>query len=189
MKVIGSIIARQGSKRLPYKNLLPFGKTTMLELGVQKLKQSHYVDEIVVSTESELIARTVLGLGVKILQRPKELALDNVPSIPVFQHILKNFPGDIHVNLNINFALCQPEVIDRAVEIAVKNGEALSKPYAVWAQTQERLFNYGDFWKLPETFDDPRAGEIDIHTEENWLAALRIEQGPLKDWKTDDLLS
>ena len=182
MKVIGSIIARLGSKRLPYKNLLPFGKTTMLELGIRKLQQSRYVNEIVVSTESELIARTVMELGVHILKRPAELATDNVPSIPVFQHILKHYPGDVHVNLNINFALCQYEVIDRAVEIALGKGESLSKPYAVWAQTSERLLNYGDPWKLPETFDDPRAGNIDIHTEENWLEALRIAQGPLEGW-------
>lgn len=182
MKVVGSIIARLGSKRLPYKNLLPFGKITMLELGIRKLQKSHYVNEIVVSTESELIARTVVGLGVNILKRPQTLAFDNVPSIPVFQHILKHYPCDVHVNLNINFALCHYEVIDRAIEIAHEKGEALSKPYAVWAQTAERLSNYGDPWKLPDTFDDDRAGGIDIHTEEDWLEALRREQGPLMGW-------
>jgi len=183
MKVIGSIIARLGSKRLPYKNLLPFGCKTMLQLGIEKLQSAKLVNEIVVSTESELIARTIAPLGVKILRRPLELAQDNVPSIPVFQHILKNYPADVHVNLNINFALCQPEVIDRAIEIAIEKGESLSKPYAVWAQTSQRLFNYGDFWKLPETFDDPRAGAIDIHTEEDLLNSLRIAQGPLKGWE------
>ena len=182
MKVIGSIIARLGSKRLPYKNLLPFGSKTMLQLGIEKLQQLQLVNEIIVSTESELIARTVAPMGIKILRRPSELAQDNVPSIPVFQHILKHYHGDVHVNLNINFALCQPEVIDRAIEIALEKGESLSKPYAVWAQTSQRLFNYGDFWKLPEPFDDPRAGAIDIHTEEDLLNALRITQGKLEGW-------
>ena len=69
-----------------------------------------------------------------------------------------------------------------AVEIALEKGESLSKPYAVWAQTAERLSNYGDPWKLPDTFDDPRAGAIDIHTEANWLEALRIAQGPIAGW-------
>ncbi len=183
MEVVGSIIARLGSKRLPYKNLLPFGNKTMLELGIQKLKASKYVTKVVISTESELIARTVADFDVIVLKRPESLAQDNVPSIPVFQHILQHYPADIHVNLNINFALCEPAVIDRAVEIAQQNGEALSKPYAVWAQTSHRLFHYGDFWALPPTFDDARAGAIDIHTETDLLNSLRIAQGPLPGWE------
>lgn len=183
MKVVGSIIARLGSKRLSYKNLLPIAGLPMIGLGIEKLKKSKTVTQIVVSTESELIARIAHDFGVTLLRRPASLAEDNVPSIPVFQHILKNFPADIHVNLNINFALCQPELIDRAVELALVHGEALSKPYAVWAQTAEHLFNCKDFWKLPEPFEDPRAGTIDIHTEADWLESLRVIQGPLPVWE------
>lgn len=183
MEVVGSIIARLGSKRLHYKNLLPFGGVPMLGLGIQKLKQSKRVTKIVVSTESELVARIARDFDVIILQRPQSLAEDNVPSIPVFQHILQHYPADVHVNLNINFALCDYRVIDRAVDIAVEQGEALSQPYAVWAQRADRLMHYGDFWKLPEPFADDRAGPIDIHTEKDWLESLRIAQGPLKNWE------
>lgn len=180
MHVVGSIIARLGSKRLKYKNLLPFSGLPMIGLGIEKLKKSKLVTKIVVSTESELVARIAHDFGVEILKRPNELALDDVPSIPVFQHIIKNFDADIHVNLNVNFALCDVSVIDRAIEIAEKAGEALSSPYAVWAQTKTKLLNYGDFWTLPEPFYDERAGAIDIHTEQDWLDALRIKQGPIK---------
>ncbi len=177
MKVIGSVIARLESKRLRYKNLLPFGGLPMLGLGIEKLKKAKSVTQIVVSTESELIARIAYDFGVTILRRPQELAADNVPSIPVFQHIMQHFPGDVHVNLNVNFPLCDPAVVDRAVEVAAEKGEALSEPYAVWAQRADRLANYGDFWKLPEIrFKDERAGKIDVHTEEEWLETLRQAQ-------------
>ncbi len=185
MHVVGSIIARLGSKRLPFKNLLPFAGRPLVGLGIEILRQAGRVDEIVVSTESELIARVAHDFGATVLRRPEELAGDQVPSVPVFQHILANHPCDVHVNFNINFPLCEPAVIDRAVAFATEKGEALSVPYAAWAQTADRLRNYGDPW-APEQkaflFDDPRAGAVDVHTIEDLLEVYRTRQGPLTGW-------
>ena len=138
------------------------------------------MDEIVVSTESELIARVALDFGATVLESPSELAGDEVPSIPVFQHLTSHFTCDLHVNFNVNFPLCQPEVIDRAVELAQANGEALSKPFAAWAQTSEYLKTYGDHRKISahnNEFEDERAGDIDIHTIEDLLKTYRLQQG------------
>ena len=181
MHVVGSIIARLGSKRLTYKNLPPFAGKPLVGLGVEILRGAKRVDEIVVSTESELIARVALDFGATVLYRPPELAGDDVPSVPVFQHIVENHNCDVHVNFNINFPLCRPEVIDRAVELAARDGEALSRPYAAWAQSVERLANYRDPYKIPSAFesvfDDDRAGPLDIHTEQDLLDTYRAAQG------------
>lgn len=183
MKVLGSIIARLGSKRLPYKNILPFDGVPMLGLGINKLRQAKLVDEIVVSTESELIARVAHDFGATVLRRPVELAADDVASVPVFQHIMQHFDADVHVNLNVNFPLCDPAVIDRAVELAIEKGEALSLPVAVWAQTRECLRSYGDPFSITAfRFEDERAGKIDVHTEGELLEVYRLKQGPLRDW-------
>jgi hypothetical protein len=183
MKVVGSVIARLGSKRLAYKNILPFGGVPMLGLGVQKLRQCRLVDEVVVSTESELVARIAHDFGARVLRRPEELAWDNVPSVPVFQHIVAHCPCDIHVNLNVNFPLCEPDVVDRAVELAAEWGESLSAPVAVWAQTAECLRDYGDPWKITaRRFNDTRAGQVDVHTEAELLEVYRTRQGPLQGW-------
>lgn len=180
MKVLGSIIARLGSKRLAYKNLLPFEGKPMLGLGIEKLRAAKCVDHIIVSTESELIARVAHDFGADVLLRPPELAEDNVPSVPVFQHIVKHHPCEIHVNFNINFPLCDPSVIDRAVEVAREKGESLSVPFAVWAQSTQCLSEYGDPWNITaHQFDDERAGEIDVHTEADLLEVYRQKQGPL----------
>ncbi|WP_407679076.1 cytidylyltransferase domain-containing protein, partial [Candidatus Seribacter sulfatis] len=92
MKTVGSVIARLGSKRLTYKNLLPYQGEPLVVRAVRKLLESDSIDQVVLSTDSELIARTCLLEGVEILFRPDQLAGDEVPSIPVFQHIVEHFP-------------------------------------------------------------------------------------------------
>ncbi len=187
MHVVGSIIARLGSKRLPYKNLLPFAGKPLVGLGIEILRRSKVVNQIVVSTESELIARVARDYGATVLRRPDDLAADNVPSVPVFQHIVAHFPCDVHVNFNINLPTCAPAVIDRAVELALEKGEALSVPYAAWAQTSARLGAYGDPWKVLEyafKFEDPRAGTTDVHTIEDLLGVYREAQGTIAGWET-----
>lgn len=180
MHVVGSIIARLGSKRLAFKNLLPFAGKPLVGRGIEILRQAKRVDEIVVSTESELIARVALDFGATVLYRPEELARDETPSVPVFQHIVAHFPCDAHVNFNVNFPMCAPEVIDRAVELALKDGEALSRPYAAWAQTLDCLESYGDPVRISahnHEFADDRAGPRDIHEMDDLLETYRAKQG------------
>lgn len=187
--VIGSIIARLGSKRLPYKNLLPFEGVPLVRLGVLKLLASKSVDKVVLSTESELIARQVTDLDVILLQRPDSLSGDRVPSIPVFQHIVACLPCDLHVNYNINFPNCDPLVIDRAVEIAETSstGESLSDPFAVWAQTSQCLEQYKDPWKITaEVFNDERVLEPDVHTEADLFESHRLKNPEFDRWWTPD---
>jgi CMP-2-keto-3-deoxyoctulosonic acid synthetase len=174
---IGSVIARLGSKRLPYKNLLPFKGVPLVRRGVLKLLECRSIDLVVLSTESELIARQVEDLDVKIVERPAKLSEDNVPSVPVFQHIMALFPAETHVNYNINFPYCEEAVIEKAISIAESNdrGESLSKPYAVWAQTRECLDHYGDPWDIrAELFHHEGVSEPDIHTEVDLLNAHRL---------------
>jgi len=183
--ILGSVIARLGSKRLPFKNLLPFQGVPLVRLGVQKLIECTQIDQVVLSTESELIARQVEDLDVMIIKRPDELSGDGVPSIPVFQHLVDRFPCEVHVNYNINFPHCENRVIERAIEIAKHeaSGESLSVPFAVWAQTDQCLKNYGDPWKITATsFEDAGVKEPDIHTVEDLLAAHQVNGGAFQGW-------
>lgn len=185
MKVVGSVIARLGSKRLTYKNLLPYKGTPLVLRAVRFLQACQVVDEVILSTDSELIAHTCLDSGVKILRRPSELAGDDVASVPVFRHIVEHYPCEVHVNYNCNFPECPTDVVERAVEIVRKKDEALSVPYAVWAQTSERLFNYGNPFEITATrFADERIHPLDVHHMDDLLEVHRIHQTELpEEWQ------
>ena len=183
MRIIGSVIARIGSKRLAYKNLLPYKGVPLVRHALIKLLQASLFDEVVLSTDSELIARTCTDLkNVSIIKRPDQLASDSVASIPVFQHIVQNFPCDLHLNYNCNFPECPNEVFEQAIELAQKTGESLSVPYAVWAQTKSCLKNYGDPFKITaKTFDSKNIFPLDIHTMTDLIEMHRVNQAPF-DW-------
>ena len=160
MHVVGSVIARLGSKRLVCRNLQPFEGKPLWGLGIEKLREAKRVDE-----------------------------WDDIPSIPVFQHLVRHYPCDVSVNFNTNFPLCDPTVIDQAVELAALNGESLSRPCSARAQTRACLENYGDLVSISahnHEFEDVRAVKIDIHTLENHLGTFRLKQSErpaeLLDW-------
>ena len=181
MNIVGSVIARLGSKRLTYKNLLPYEGEPLVRRAVRKLLDHENIDLVVLSTDSELIARTCLIQGVEILYRPPSLSGDEVASIPVFQHIVEHFPCDIHINYNCNFPECDQSVIDKTIALAKETGEALSNPYAFWAQTSECLTSYGDPFQITATqFDAPGIHPLDVHTMDDLLEVHRNHQDSFK---------
>ena len=181
LRIVASVIARLGSKRLAYKNLLPYQGVPLVLRAVRKLKQSEMFDEIVLSTESELIARTCIHEEIRILKRPRELSGDEVGSIPVFQHIVQHAPCDIHLNYNCNFPECDASVFEQALTICQEQGEALSVPYAVWAQTRKCLDSYGDPKRITATqFKTDQVFDLDIHTVEDLISTHQSHQGKLE---------
>jgi len=179
VKIIASVIARQNSKRLAYKNLLPYKGVPLVLRAVRKLLDSNFFDEVILSTDSELIAYTCKNEdGLSVLHRPPELCEDDVASIPVFQHILENFPADVHLNYNCNFPECCESVFKKGIKLALEKEESLSVPYAVWTQTKECLINYGDPFQITAvTFEDDGIGTTDIHTMEDLIHVHRENLG------------
>jgi len=183
VKIVGSVIARAGSKRLPFKNLLPYKGVPLVRRAILKLTECKLFSDVVLSTDCELIARTCLDIeGVSIIRRPESLARDDTASIPVFQHIAQRFPCDIHLNYNCNFPECPSEIFNQAISLALESGESLSSPYAVWAQTNECLENYGNPFKISaKVFPVINVHPVDVHTLDD-LISVHIENQPAFDW-------
>lgn len=88
-KNIVVIPARGGSKRLPNKNVRLLDGVPLIVRSITYAKlYSDFIDEIFVSTEDAEIKRIAIEEGVKVIDRPPELATDTSTTVSVLQHAL-----------------------------------------------------------------------------------------------------
>lgn len=95
--LVALIPLRGGSKSIPKKNIRPMGGKPLCWWVLNAAHSSNLFSKIIVSTDSEEIATTVLsfGFGTTIEMRPAELATDTATTESVMLHILSKYQFDI----------------------------------------------------------------------------------------------
>ena len=89
---IAIVPARGGSKRLPGKNIRSFYDKPIIAYILDTARRSELFDVIHVSTESPRIIETVERLGFPVdFPRPKELADDHTPVMPVLKYVVETY--------------------------------------------------------------------------------------------------
>jgi N-acylneuraminate cytidylyltransferase len=84
---IAVIPARGGSKRIPCKNIKPFGGLPMIAWSIRAAIDSQCFDRIIVSTDDNEIAQAAMTHGAECpFVRPPELSDDHTGTIPVIAH-------------------------------------------------------------------------------------------------------
>jgi pseudaminic acid cytidylyltransferase len=84
------IPARGGSKRIPRKNIKPFGGLPMIAWSIRAAIQSQCFDRIIVSTDDAEIAQVALSHGAEVpFIRPSDLSDDYTDTIPVIAHAIE----------------------------------------------------------------------------------------------------
>ncbi|SIN78624.1 N-acylneuraminate cytidylyltransferase [Sulfurivirga caldicuralii] len=123
---LGVIPARGGSKRLPEKNIRPLAGKPLLGWTAEAALQSKYLDDVLVSTDSEAIAQVARDFGVAVpFMRPTHLATDEASTFSVLRHALSQWealhgPVDYVVVLQPTSPLRTAQHIDEAIELAVE---------------------------------------------------------------------
>lgn len=89
---IGIIPARGGSKGLPGKNIRPMCGKPLIAWTIEKALKSRYLDVVLVSTDSPVIAAIAKDCGAEVpFLRPAELATDTANSYDVIRHALGHY--------------------------------------------------------------------------------------------------
>ena len=128
VKILGIIPARGGSKSVPRKNIKKLAGKPLLFYVLSAAKKSHFLTDLVVSSEDSEILAVAERCGGKevVLKRPKNLAKDNTPDVPVLQHAVSVMENknkihyDIVVMLHATTQLLRTEDIDGCIEKLVK---------------------------------------------------------------------
>jgi N-acylneuraminate cytidylyltransferase len=121
--IIGHIGAREGSRGVVGKNMLPICGRPLIDWSLDQLFDCTLIDVVVVSTDSEgiyqhAVARGALEMGL----RPAELASDTAGKWQVWQHSLemveqKHGEASVFIDLDCTSPLRLPEDIENAVEL------------------------------------------------------------------------
>ncbi|MBN2664059.1 MAG: acylneuraminate cytidylyltransferase family protein [Bacteroidales bacterium] len=150
------VTARAGSKRLPNKNLLELNDKPLIAWTIQEALKSKYICDIVVSTDSQIIAdiATKYGASVPFL-RPNHLANDLASSFDVIVHAIDFFKN---TKLYKYILLLQPTSplrttsnIDQAIEAFVeKKSKAVvsvcqSEHSPLWSNTLPANLSMANF--------------------------------------------
>jgi CMP-N,N'-diacetyllegionaminic acid synthase len=123
MNVLGIIPARGGSKGISRKNIAPLLGKPLLAYTVQAALASKRLTRIVLSTDDPNIAEIGMRWGVAVpFLRPAELAGDDVPTLPVLQHVVERLESlgeryDAILTLQPTNPLRRAEDIDGAIEL------------------------------------------------------------------------
>jgi len=92
------IPARGGSKRIPRKNIKPFCGKPMIAWSIEAALQSGCFDQVIVSTDDDLIGETARHYGAIVpFMRPAELSDDLTGTIPVIRHAIEWYNAHVQM--------------------------------------------------------------------------------------------
>lgn len=119
--ILGITPARGGSKGISRKNIKMIAGKPLVVWTIEAVKGSGLIDRYVVSTEDKEIAEVAERYGAEILERPSELAADDVSTLSVLEHAVNKIPCDIVVLLQATSPIRRPGLIDECIKEFIDN--------------------------------------------------------------------
>lgn len=158
-RVLALIPARAGSKGLPGKNALSFCGKPLIAWSIAQALSSKYIDKVMVSTESPVIASIARRYGANVpFLRPLFLASSSAKTTDVILHALSFFAKvgtiyDIVILLQPTSPLRNTTDIKQAIEkLSIKKTEAIvsvckEEHNPLWSVTLNVNNKFGKFLK------------------------------------------
>lgn len=128
-KILALIPARGGSKGIKDKNIVFLAGKPLIAYSIEAAKYSKYIDDIIVTTDSEKIAEISKQYGASVpFMRPAELATDTSKTIDAVLHAIQTLKTmgkeyDVLILLQPTQPLRTNKNIDEAIEVYYKNKE------------------------------------------------------------------
>lgn len=133
MKILALIPARGGSKSIPRKNIRLVAGKPLIAHTIGQALDSCLINRVIVSTDDVEIAAIARQFDADVpFLRPPELAQDETPDWPVFNHALRwlkeheNYEPDLVIHLRATTPNRRVETLDKAIAAFIKMPEAES---------------------------------------------------------------
>lgn len=192
MKILALIPVRGGSKGVPGKNIKLLNGKPLLAYTSEIAVQSHYLTEVIVSTEDTQIWEVAKSLGLQVpFTRPIALAQDTTPTLDVIIHALQWYEKqtiffDAVCLLQATSPFRTVEFLDKAIlKFIQSNCDSL-------VSVQKVPYEYNPHW----VFEVDSTGNLKIATGEDEIISQRQKlpvayhrDGSIYITKTDVLLN
>ena len=166
-KIVASIEARMTSSRLPGKVLMEMDGKPVLEILIDRLKRSKFINEIVIATSSndadDRIEELGKELNVAVFRGSEDDVLGRVVGA------VETLKGDIIVEITGDCPLMDPEVMDSVIEEYIENypeydyvtniGYVENEVREIPIGMDIRVFTFKDLKYISEITDDPEDRE------------------------------
>ena len=185
---VAIIPARGGSKGIPKKNLVLLAGKPLIAHSIEDALNCSKIQRTLVSTDDPEIAEVARSCGAEVpFMRPKELAQDDTPDLPVFLHALEwirdnegKLP-DLVIQLRPTTPLRPLGLIDQAIQMmeddpqadcARSISEPPQSPYKMW-QIEGKYLK--PFIKLgnDESYNLPRQQLPPVYFHDGLLDVIR----------------
>lgn len=117
-RLVALVPMRHDSERVPGKNYRVLGERPLFHHIVSTLLASGIVDQVVVDTDSPIVAQSLAEFfpGVLVLDRPEHLRAGDVPMTDVLRHDVAQVSADVYLQTHSTNPLLRAETVVRAVE-------------------------------------------------------------------------
>ena len=152
-EVLAVVQARGGSKGLPRKNLRLLAGHPLVAYSVASARAAKGVTRVIISTDDAEIADVARQYGADVpFMRPPELAADDTPDFPLFEHALgwlaehENYRPGVVIQLRPTTPLRPRGMVDRAIAVLQSDpaadcvrGVTIPKqtPYKMWRDGED----------------------------------------------------
>ncbi len=169
MKILGIIPARGGSKGVPRKNIKQLNGKPLIQYTSDIALASKNISKLIVSTDDDEIREVSLSLGINVpFKRPKDLALDKTPTLPVIIHAIEYLKSigeefDAVCLLQVTSPFRTVEFLDNAIETFInKDTDSL-------ISVQKVPHEFNPHW----VFQSNEKGILEIATGEKEIISRR----------------
>lgn len=181
------IPARGGSKRIPRKNIRPFGGRPMIGWPISAARDSGLFDRVIVSTDDDEIAEVARAEGAEVpFIRPAELSDDFTGTIPVIAHAVswQNTHGTQADEVCCIYAtspFIQAEDLRRGLDILLETRADYAFSVTKFASPIQRALRISPENQL-EMFDASQFNIRSQDLEEAWHDAGQFYWGKARAW-------
>lgn len=204
MTTLAIIPARGGSKSILKKNIREFCGKPLIAYSIESALKSINIDRVVVSSDNKEIIKIALDYGGEVpFIRPKYLAEDDTPDLPVFVHCLnylkknEGYEADIVVQLRPTSPLRTLEMIENGIDLLLNNPQADSvravcepsqNPFKMWTIQNSGFLKELITLDINEPYNQPRQNLPNVYWQNGYVDITRARTILSKKSMTGDMI-